>query len=149
MWPWQIPGKANSWGSQKDYANRDAMNTGIATATGDLANPGLQLRQHCREVWGLRNESEGGCSIKTTALKAQETNETGLQPLRLGPQVERCRWGKKKKKKKRGTSTRLQELGDERSDRSRWRRHGERLPNTLIDQPACCGRSINIKHGGW
>lgn len=99
MWPWQIPGKANSWGSQKDYANRDAMNTGIATATGDLANPGLQLRQHCREVWGLRNESEGGCSIKTTALKAQETNETGLQPLRLGPQVERCRWGKKKKKK--------------------------------------------------
>lgn len=28
-------------------------------------------------------------------------------------------------------------------------RHGVRLLLTLIDQLACCGRSINIKHQGW
>jgi len=44
VWLWQIPRKANSSGSQKDYANTDAINTSITTEELELeANHGLYL----------------------------------------------------------------------------------------------------------
>jgi len=91
-------------------------------------------------VWGLRKKREGGCYRKTKALKAQETNEMELQLLHLqGWDLRKVQVKTNKQTNSQGRSARLQELGDGGSVRSRWRRHGERLRNTLIDQPACCG----------